>query len=109
MNNTSHNFERANPVVSNDWLDRIAREHYVPVEDPTGVDGAQMWAGQWWAPRWGCDTLDHLLTDISGAISQSNAEISEGCPVCGSQSLHLLNSHYVCNDCGSSFEDNEKQ
>ena|SRR3990172_55888 len=51
-------------------LAAVAQKHYNPISDPTGVDGAQMWNGQWWMPLWGCDTLDSMLDDMAYAVAR---------------------------------------
>ena len=51
----------------NDDMDNLVKRHYVAIDDPKGVDGAQMWEGKWWAPLWGCDTLGALLNEIPPA------------------------------------------
>jgi hypothetical protein len=54
-------------------LAAVVRKHYNPIENPQGVDGAQMRNGQWWMPLWGCDTLDNMLDDIAYAIEHQQA------------------------------------
>ena len=28
------------------------------------LDGAQMINGEWWIPKWGCDSLDHMIDQL---------------------------------------------
>lgn len=35
------------------------------------TDGEQMWNGQWWRPKWGCDTLA-LLLEAMGELHPLN-------------------------------------
>lgn len=57
----------------NDEMMAIVDRHYYQVKDPSGVDGAQVWDGRWWAPIWGCDTLAAMLDDMRPA-SDSETE-----------------------------------
>ncbi len=59
-------------------LAAVVRRHYNAIENPKGVDGAQMWNGQWWMPLWGCDTLDQMLADMAYAIERQQAAKHRG-------------------------------
>ncbi len=38
---------------------------YDPVEPEAVGEGAQIVDGQWYMPRWGCDTLQHVVDELS--------------------------------------------
>lgn len=56
--------------MNDERLEKIVRRSYEITENPQDVEGAQMWRGQWWAPIWGCDTLDHILDDVLAAMDR---------------------------------------
>ena len=37
-------------------------------EDGERVQGSQLVDGQWYAPRWGCDSLQHFIDDIKDSL-----------------------------------------
>jgi len=37
---------------------------YEPIEPDAVGEGAQIVDGQWYMPRWGCDTLQHVIEII---------------------------------------------
>ena len=40
------------------------------------LDGAQMVGGEWWIPKWGCDSIDHMLDQLVFEFSK-RSEASE--------------------------------
>ena len=57
-----------NTVPVEDPLLALVRAAYEP-SDGRG-DGDQMWRVQWWRPKWGCDTLDHLLDHVQWHLQE---------------------------------------
>lgn len=49
-----------------EWL---MKEAFYPVEPDNAGEGAQMVDGQWYMPKWGCDTLQHIKDNIQLAVS----------------------------------------
>jgi len=46
---------------------RILNVGYEPIEPGNSIgDSAQLINGQWYAPKWGCDTLQHVIDQLSG-------------------------------------------
>jgi len=44
---------------------RILNAGYEPIEPGNSIgDSAQLINGQWYAPKWGCDTLQHVIEII---------------------------------------------
>lgn len=35
------------------------------------IDGAQMVGGEWWIPKLGCDSVDHMLDQLAFELSQN--------------------------------------
>jgi len=60
---------------SKEAIEELIRKHYTPVIQPG--EGAQMFDGQWWMPKWGCDTLEHLIEDFQAALDAAVAEKDE--------------------------------
>lgn len=44
----------------------IVRAGYDPGTGQT--DGEQIWNGQWWRPRWGCDTLEKVMEEVEALL-----------------------------------------
>jgi len=53
-------------------------DNYEPIEPGNSIgDSAQLINGQWYAPKWGCDTLQHVIETIeqlSGEEGEKNNE-----------------------------------
>jgi len=47
-------------------IDKFISENFIPIDDPTHVEGAQFYGDQWFALRYGCDTLDMMIDFIEG-------------------------------------------
>jgi hypothetical protein len=41
----------------------LLRRGYYPVSPECAGEGAQLVDGQWHMPRWGCDTLQHVIDE----------------------------------------------
>lgn len=68
-------------------MDEIIRKtilsNFVHTNDPTN-DCLEL-DGEWYAPKWGCDTLDHIIADIEAlALLPPEGETRDDpCPKCG--------------------------
>lgn len=60
INHTTNEREVADPVTL--LLGAAVRRAFEPGNGDT--EGEQMWNGKWWRPKWGCDTLDHLIEAV---------------------------------------------
>jgi hypothetical protein len=46
-------------------IERAVLKNYEELKtSPIGIDGAMQWKSKWYAPMWGCDTLEHLIDDL---------------------------------------------
>ena len=71
------------------WL---IREGFYPVEPDKAGEGAQLITGQWYMPRWGCDTMRHIKDNLQPAV-QADAG---NCPI----RCDCLESKVECHNLG---------
>ena len=52
---------------SSDLRQRLLKSAWEPVDSEYAgkLADAQIVDGQWYAPKWGCDTLDHMLDELA--------------------------------------------
>lgn len=50
----------------------LLKDYWIPIDEPGEVIGAQLVDGQWYAPKYGCDTLDKMLEDLGRYILDCN-------------------------------------
>jgi hypothetical protein len=65
--------------MKNEILKKIFKKNYeliIPPEKHKYKD-IQFVDGQWWFPVWGCDTMDHLLTDLEYVLDKMTVHRKE--------------------------------
>ena len=62
-------------------IERILQFGYYPVSACCVGDGAQIVNGQWYMPRWGCDTLQYIIDEMS-PNPPLHADKKRRCHVC---------------------------
>lgn len=54
-----------------DWKEKLIEDNFVYAEDPNDVPHSdQIIDGKWYAPKFGCDTVDALLDDVQSLLTQ---------------------------------------
>ncbi len=52
----------------------LLRRGYYPVAPECAGDGAQLINGQWYMPRWGCDTLQYAIEEHGDEIANAGVK-----------------------------------
>jgi len=63
-------------VQSENSIRRILRLGYYPVSAECAGAGAQIVDGNWYMPRWGCDTIQHIMDVLDGDGRMTHCRLS---------------------------------
>lgn len=55
----------------------LLRRGYYPVASECAGEGAQLINGQWHMPRWGCDTLQHVIEEHGDELANMENDMSD--------------------------------
>ena len=58
--------------LQDDILSHCFGEMKLPIDNWDKLHGAQVYKGKWYFPKWGCDTLEHILDIVEGAKLNDN-------------------------------------